>query len=438
VVDTLAIEADWETLQSGTPEERACFAAIGIRHGKLWLTEAEDTLVNRVRNKVHLSAYRLAEWLAWNWWRLRWEPKTQPADWGLAHRMATIGGGYIWPNITVFSDGEQVFLAARPTMQRSTEPLRYIADMLAVVRASAFEDAVDGFIAQALGQLRDENLVGTNLEHLWEDVCAERADVLLSTRRKFEALLGFEPDQADPAVLDGLAADAQTLGVSAMSEVAADHAPGGSVLTAAIIQDLAASMGYDASPRNAVRLRSATHVPALGAVPAWQRGAAAARALRDQERLRAAPIGNSRLANMAGVVAGVLTELTGGASLSFALDGNVTDSRVVLRSKWETGRRFELARLLGDRITSAPGECFFPAARWAGTYRQKVQRSFAAELLSPFEAVEEMLGGDFSEESQIEVARHFDVSELTIRTSLVNHGLIDRDALSMEMETVAA
>jgi hypothetical protein len=197
-------------------------------------------------------------------------------------------------------------------------------------------------------------------------------------------------------------------------------------------------MGYDASPRDAVRLRSATHLPALGAVPAWQRGAAAARALRDQERLRAAPIGNSRLASMAGVVAGVLTEHTGGASLSFALDENATDSRVVLRSNWETGRRFELARLLGDRITSSPGECFFPAARWAGTYRQKVQRSFAAELLSPFEAVEKMLGGDFSEESQIEVARHFDVSELTIRTSMVNHGLIDRDALSVEMEAVAA
>lgn len=437
MTDTLAIEADWETLQSGVPEERACFAAAGIRHGKLWLTEAEDALVNRVRNKVHLSAYRLAEWLAWNWWRLRWEPKTQSPDWGLAHRMATIGGGYIWPNITVFSDGERIPLLARPTMRRSTEPLRYIADVLAVVRASAFEDAVDQFVAQVLGQLRDEKLAGTNLEQLWDDVCAERADTLSATRRKFEALLGYEPDEADPAVLDGLAADAQALGSSAMSEVAADHAPGGSALTAAAIQGLAATMGYDASPRDVVRLRSAARVPAVGAVPAWQRGAEAARALRDQERLGAAPIGNSRLAGMAGVVAGVLTERTGGASLSFALDGNATDSRVVLRSKWETGRRFELARLLGDRIAGLPGDHFFPATR-AATYRQKTQRSFAAELLCPFEAVEEMLAGDFSEENQIEVARHFDVSELTIRTLLVNHGLIDRDALSAETEDVAA
>lgn len=32
-----------------------------------------------------------------------------------------------------------------------------------------------------------------------------------------------------------------------------------------------------------------------------------------------------------------------------------------------------------------------------------------------------MRGGDASEENQIEVARHFNVSELTIRTLLVNH-----------------
>jgi hypothetical protein len=437
VTDTLAIEADWEVLRRGTPEERACFAAVGIRYGKLWLTEAEDALVNRVRDKVHLSAYRLAEWLAWNWWRLRWEPKTQAPDWGLAHRMATIGRGYIWPNIAVFSDGERVPLLARPTRRRSMEPLRYMADVLAVVRAGEFEDAVNRFIAQVLGQLREEMLAGTNLERLWEDVCAERMDVQLSARRKFEALLGFEPDEADPAVLDGLAEDAKAVGSSAMAEVAADRAAGGSALTAATIQGLAASMGYDASPRDVVRLRSAAYLPSIGEVPAWQRGAEAARALRDQEHLKAAPIGNSRLTNMAGVVAGALTERTGGASLSFALDENATDSRVVLRSKWEPGRRFELARLLGDRIAGPPGDSLFPATR-AGTYRQKTQRSFAAELLSPFEAVEEMLCGDFSEENQIEVARHFDVSELTIRTLLVNHGLIDRDAPSMEMEAVAA
>lgn len=69
-----------------------------------------------------------------------------------------------------------------------------------------------------------------------------------------------------------------------------------------------------------------------------------------------------------------------------------------------------------------------PATR-SNTYRQKAQRAFAAELLSPFQAVESLLDGDYSMESQLDVAQHFQVSDLTIRTLLVNHKRVDRNAL---------
>ncbi len=436
MADALAIEADWEVLGSGTAEERACFAAIGIVYGKFWLTQAEDAFVNRVRDKVHLSGYRLAEWLAWNWWRLRWEPRTRASDWGLAHHMGSIGGGYIWPNITILSDGERIGLLAKSTMRRAVEPLRYVADVAAVVRSHAFEDAIDRFVDQVLGQLSAAKVGETNLRRIWQDVRAERADLQIASRRKLEALMGYEADEADEATIDGLIADTMTLGDSGIAEVAADRAPGEDVMTAQALKEMAASVGYSASPRDVVRWDASGRLSAIGEVPAWQRGAEAARALRAQEHLSAAPIGNARLARMAGVVAGALTERSPPARLSFALDENATDSRVVLRSKWHTGRRFELARLLGDRLAGARNSRFFPATR-AYTYRQKMQRSFAAELLSPFEAVADMLNGDFSDENQIEVARHFDVSELMIRTLLINHRLIDRDELGFDVEAVA-
>lgn len=72
----LHIEADWETLNEGAPEERACFAAISVNWGESCLTECHDPFVNRIRSGPLLSGYHLAEWLAWNWWRLRWEPRT--------------------------------------------------------------------------------------------------------------------------------------------------------------------------------------------------------------------------------------------------------------------------------------------------------------------------------------------------------------------------
>ncbi|HEY8289404.1 MAG TPA: hypothetical protein VIG49_09060, partial [Acetobacteraceae bacterium] len=93
----LSITAEWERLDGGTAEERACFAALGIRCNNHWLTEGRDGLVNRIRAEPLLSAYHLAEWLAWNWWRLRWEPRSSAPDWAFAHRLTTIGHGYVWP-----------------------------------------------------------------------------------------------------------------------------------------------------------------------------------------------------------------------------------------------------------------------------------------------------------------------------------------------------
>jgi Zn-dependent peptidase ImmA (M78 family) len=100
----------------------------------------------------------------------------------------------------------------------------------------------------------------------------------------------------------------------------------------------------------------------------------------------------------------------------------------VLRSRWPTGRRFELARLLGDRVIASPRGRLHAATR-AYTYPQKMQRSFAAELLSPFEAVDRMLGGDYSGEAQQDAAEHYQVSELTIRTILVNNQRLEREEL---------
>ena len=57
----LEISADWEALDRGSEEERACFAGLGIRRGARWLTEAHDDFVETVRKQPYLSTYRFAE-----------------------------------------------------------------------------------------------------------------------------------------------------------------------------------------------------------------------------------------------------------------------------------------------------------------------------------------------------------------------------------------
>lgn len=432
-----AISAEWEPLDSGSPEEKACFAAIGIQAHGIWLTEGRDALANRLRKAPLLSAYQLAEWIAWNWWRLRWEPRSSRSDWVYAHHLTTIGGGYIWPNLTIFSDGERTALLAKPTAERPQTPYRYIADFAAVIQSSEFETEIDSFVEQVLQRLESEKVTNTNLATIWTAVLEERRTPERARERKLEALLGREPDESDPKVLSQLLADAQQLSIEAVEEIAADQGSRVSVPTAAQLSEIATERGFDASPRDAVHLAPGAGLPRVGEVAAWRLGAAAAKALREQQRLNGAPIADGQLAKMAGAHVAVLNDRRPGADISFALDKDAQHSRLVLRSKWTAGRRFELARLLGDRILGPKGGRLFPATR-AHTYRQKTQRSFAAEFLSPFEIVDEMLDSDYSMENQLEVAQHFGVSELTIRTQLVNHGRIERDDLNAEIEVAAA
>lgn len=433
LTEALEITADWESLAEGMPEERACFAELSIRCHGICLTVGHDSFVNRTRQAPYLSAYHLAEWLAWNWWRLRWEPRppsSPPSDWAFAHCLANIGEGYVWPNITIFSDGERTALIAKPNQERPETPFRYISDQAAVVPAKHFEAEVDAFINQVQGQLRAEGLQETNLDRIWQDVWSERRDQDMTLRRKFEALLGHDPDEADQSVVERLIQDADVMGRAAMTEIAAGHAPDGGVMTAVHLEEAARTRGFDSSPGNAVRLATGFAGLRSDQAPAWRVGAEMARWLRQQERLGDSLITNDILAGMAGVDSRILDRQADSLPLSFALDARGS-SRVVLRSKWATGRRFELARLLGDRLATQPATSLFPATR-AYTFRQKVQRAFAAEFLSPFEAVKEMLAGDYSTEALQDAAQNFDVSDLTIRTLLVNHRLIECEELDDE------
>ncbi len=336
----------------------------------------------------------------------------------------------------MFSDGERTALIAKPTDERPQAPFRYIADRAVVIPATEFESEIDLFIDQVLDRLRWAKVADTNLERIWQGVLEERKAPDLAFARKLEALLGLDPDESDPKIIEQLSADAKQLSASAIGELAAEYGQSNKLLTSDRLIATAEERGFQASPRDAVRLM-AEDLPRSGQVAAWYLGARAAQALRKQERLDGRPLSDKQLSDLMAVKSEVLSDRHGAPDISFALDYSPMKGDIVLRSKWHTGRRFELARLLGDRIAGPKGGRLLPATR-AYTYRQKMQRSFAAELLSPFEAVDEMLEGDYSSEKQQDVAEHFHVSPLTIRTSLVNHGRLEREELDEEFEAVAA
>ena len=443
---SLKICPEWEYLGSeAVAEERACFAALAICANGHCLTEGHDALANRLRKAPYLSAYHLAEWLARNWWRLRWEPRTGAVDWGLSHRLSSVGAGYIWPRITLASDGERMLVMAEATPEREGTPFRYITHRVEALPATAFETGVDEFLLQVLERLDAEGVPQTNLHHVWADVQAERADARVAYERKLEALLGIDPDESDPQVFAQLLTDASALGKEATEELAASIGNLGVAHSGLIsvpgLQHWAVSKGHLSAGRDRVRWAASASGPAVprAQTPAWRLGVEAARALRKQERFsEQKSISDATLVALMGTDAQLLRPVSGDVpTFAFALDDSDQAGHIVLRSRWPSGRRFELARLLGDHLMPRGTNRLYPATS-AKTYQQQLQRAFAAELLCPFEAALEMLAGDYSEESQMGVAAHFQVSGMTVQTQLLNNGVVAQATPDDERFALAA
>ena len=149
-----------------SPEEAATAGVLSLQANGTSLTEGVALDDDVLQPGPLASAYPLAEWLVWNWWRLRWEP-TPPhigRSWAFAHRLSTIGGGYCWPNVEISTDGERVHLTSAPSVEPRAGTFRYVgAPRSETVTASSFESAVAAFVRCVLAQLSKHGVAASNL-----------------------------------------------------------------------------------------------------------------------------------------------------------------------------------------------------------------------------------------------------------------------------------
>lgn len=422
---------NWERSDHGPLDQRASAAHLRISAGGTDLTENLDMFSETTKPTAYLPASLLAEWFAWNWYRIRWEPKRLGLSWALSHRMATVGGGFVWPNITLVSDGFRLTVSAKPTKANTSDSLRYLADFSLVCPATDVEREVDRFILQVLARLSDAELKNSNLQSIWNSVLDDRADPELDNVRKLEALLGYNPDQAPLEELQKVADASEELGARSFEEVSAT----GKVYSIEAIGDLARP-GAEFRPADFIHMPAEEVHSSIGEIVAWKAGALAAHKLRQFANLRDGAVGNRRLAEIAAVGQDILARSNTDLPMSVMLDTNDFSGKINLQNRHPMSRRFELARLVGDRVFW-PDKEKLAVATSSQTYRQKFQRAFAGEFLCPFEALKEVLDGDYSPDSIEEAADHFQVSPLLVRTHLVNKNLLPRDDLDNDIDTAA-
>jgi hypothetical protein len=422
-----------EHLAEGSPEERAAFGHVVIHAGQTLLSEGFDNLVDLRRDGPLASGYHLAEWFLWNWWRLRYEPRPNgpsSADWRQSHCMAEIGEGYVWPNVTIVSDGQRTVIQSAASERGEISSFRYYGAPHPVLLAwSDVEAGIDAFVQAVMAGVADEGVRNTNLDRLWNDLAAERRDREIARYRRFEALLGADPDELPEDAIANRLADTAALGEGALDELAAAATGSGinAVMTAeqalanarihGVEMRIADAIARDEQPAQGLPRR-----PALAASV----GVDAARWARRRAGLRGGAIDDARLAEIAGVSSVALRRAPERLPISFTLNDDQLGERLVLGGKGRESRRFHLARLIGDRLMSGD-EPMRPSTE-AKTYRQKAQRAFAAEFLAPIDAVMARAEGDYSDDAKEEIARYFRVSSMVIDSLLKNNGVIPRDA----------
>lgn len=423
----ISFDISWEQGTGGDPLESATYGSLSIRLGVVPLTEVRDEAARTTREVVRVSAYPLAMWLASSWWRLRWECGRKGMDWRLSHQLGGAGSGYVWPDVTFESDGELVHVVVQRPRRTQWEPIVYLTSLRGTVPVDQFEAAVGGFIDVVLARLGEMGHLNSPLSQLWATVQSERRDTAITASRRLESLLGFDAEQAPAELLAAYADGAARFGSEAVAELAAMAANGTTPDWDALSEALESGAQlhikqYEELKSEAIRAAQEVGYP-------WQRGEHAARAVRGVLGLPRGPLTDNELDDWLG--SNIAAEHPGevAAALAKRTQADTCDLMVCYRTTHPIGRRFELARLLGDHFIAASPEDSLLAATRAGTARQKVQRAFAAELLLPWEDLVESIGDDPSDEAMETTARNYRVSPLLVRTRLVTKGLLSAHTL---------
>ena len=269
----LTISAEWERLDEGAPEERACFAAIGIWRNDISLTAGHDSFVNIVRKTPYLSGYHLAEWIAWNWWRLRWEPRTTASDWAFRpspeHDRRRI-------RLARHHDllGWRAHGACSPADGRATDhriPLH--RSCRGGVSVKRIRGGCRSIRRVHSGAGCGRRVLRKQISMFFGATSRKSGKTRPSPqRRTFEALLGREPDAADDETLRQLETDSKELGQAASHELAAHHDSQPEILRAKALRQQAACHGFDIDVRDSYRLPSSTSRFDREEISAWYLG----------------------------------------------------------------------------------------------------------------------------------------------------------------------
>ena len=424
------LECDWFSYPDDDAKIGETTAQLKIHVDGLCLTRNEDAWSRTVRDHVIVSMYPLAMWFASTWWRLNHEilpcdvGSGLDHDWLMSHQLTAANMGFIWPNLVLVPDRDEIHVLAQASQDGLQTPVKYLNGLNRprTVPKKQFVDEVSSFINQVVARLHETGQKDSELAQLWALIMEDQANLKEHQKRRIEAGLGFDPDDCPERLIKKAISLERKIGVASFSELAGAYA-GDTGNRVDAMNALADSNGIVGKPDiPSIDVKKPVREP-------WELAVSAAHELRSKIGKPCGKLLNDDLYDLLGLTKEKVDNWapSGSARASVAGSNNKGTVKFVPRKTHPVHRRFEFARIIGDyaRKMKLDPKSWVVTADLL-TARQKFQRAFAAEFLCPISALVEQLDGDFSESAVEGAASHFIVSEKAIDSILKNNGYISR------------
>ena len=384
--------------------------------GKQPATYLYDRYSKEWDDHIFVPLIRVAEWLVANWWNLWHESDTCREGFESRHDLSYAGNGFVFPRVIFEPMGDSVYLKVRP-WDAEHAPIQFVSQYDARLDRQALQEEFTSLIEAVIERLDQKGVAHEFLKSEWQAI--NSLDAEEKEFCKAAAILGLDPLDIDPEEAARIAeiwnkSDPLTREEGILCADIESLDGMGAWIDGAV-QDANQGQSGRAWPdvRNAVRDRIQDTL-----ILPWDNGYRYAHAVREELDMPNQPFPIERN--------GELAIWNKPESIPYAgLEGCVANNSpsCVVKAKGPRGKRFILARALGDYISREHDG--FGVLSTSRTPSQSMSRAFAAELLAPVKWIENKIGNtqNIDVDTLEDFADELGVSSLIIRNQIIDHGI---------------
>jgi hypothetical protein len=409
----MKFSAEWQDPGvSASAELKATFCLLAITVGGKLVSRFFDERYSQVHDRIAMPAYPVAQGLARAWWTL------------LAGRSGTIRvrrfrDGFALPDIRFEPDGHYVEITAAP-FEYSNPPVTFTRTAHERAAVDDLERDMAEFIEAVVEKLSDYRLRNTWLQDRWSLIQVSLEDAEERFFCESAGALGIDPYLCDEAQAHAIEAAAEYFDDEALLEFLASQRGQQPRSALQWLQAAEAQLGDKAAlptiAELAEALRSQPEAQALHPFQPWELGYRLAEDCRKALGLNPERVFDD-VAEVAALFGGTGFQVAVGRVPGLRAEAYVNGAPKIILADLPApeSRTFAMMRAIGD----------FLAFRQEGrspvtdtySYRQRIGRAFAVEMLAPAEIILQMERDGLAPD---EIAAARNVSELAITRHMEN------------------